>query len=198
MFCKECVLRLFAIFTGKYLCQSLFFNKVGGSGTGVFLWILRNFCEHLFHRTRLGDCFKALKKETFIWLLFSFHTYLRCVKNLWRRWRWMCERKAFTSLFPNVSLPWMNSLNKTIALIWSQSQINAQIFHVNYGEKFKQISVFLNFKFLTMKHEAENIIFSWVQRKMEISCQNDFILIYDELYCFLFSCRQKFHEHVVD
>ena len=26
------------------------------SGTGVFLWILQNFQEHLFYRTPLGDC----------------------------------------------------------------------------------------------------------------------------------------------
>ena len=47
------VLRNFAKFIGKHLCQSLFFKKVGGcslqlyykrdSGTGVFLWILQNF-----------------------------------------------------------------------------------------------------------------------------------------------------------
>ena len=39
------VLRNFTKFTGKHLCQSLFFDKVAGlrPGTGVFLWILRNF-----------------------------------------------------------------------------------------------------------------------------------------------------------
>ena len=51
--CKNGVLRNFVKFTGKHLCQSLFFNKVAGgtchfinkrgSGTGVFQWILRNF-----------------------------------------------------------------------------------------------------------------------------------------------------------
>ena len=46
---KKDVLRNFTKFTGKQLCQSIFFNKVAGaawkrdSGTGVFLWILRNF-----------------------------------------------------------------------------------------------------------------------------------------------------------
>ena len=30
MFCKKGVLRNFAKFTGKHLCQSLFFNKVAG------------------------------------------------------------------------------------------------------------------------------------------------------------------------
>ena len=37
MFCKKGVLRNFAKFTGKHMCQRLFFNKVAVSGTGVFL-----------------------------------------------------------------------------------------------------------------------------------------------------------------
>ena len=37
VFCKKGVLRNFAKFTGKHLCQSLFFNKVAG------LRILQNF-----------------------------------------------------------------------------------------------------------------------------------------------------------
>ena len=33
------------------------------TGTGVFLWILRNFKEHLFYKTPPGDCFwKLLRK----------------------------------------------------------------------------------------------------------------------------------------
>ena len=54
VFCKKEVLRNFAKFTGKHLCQSFFFNKVAGlqacnfilkndSGTGLFLRILWNF-----------------------------------------------------------------------------------------------------------------------------------------------------------
>ena len=61
VFCKNGVLRNFTKFTGKHMCQSLFFNKGAGlrprtlskrdSGTGVFLWFfakLRNtyFTEH--------------------------------------------------------------------------------------------------------------------------------------------------------
>ena len=50
---RRSVLINFAKFTGKHLCQSLFFNKVAGhpatllktrdSGTSIFLWVLRNF-----------------------------------------------------------------------------------------------------------------------------------------------------------
>ena len=66
------VLRNFTKFTGKHLCQSLFFSKVAclcnfikkDFGTGVFLWILRNYSEHLFYRTFLGDCFLLIWFET--------------------------------------------------------------------------------------------------------------------------------------
>ena len=30
VFCRKCVLKSFAKFTGKHVCQSLFFNKVAG------------------------------------------------------------------------------------------------------------------------------------------------------------------------
>ena len=60
---KKVVPRNFAKSTGKHICQGLFFNKVAGLclffnkiaglrpatlvekelGTGVFLWVLRNF-----------------------------------------------------------------------------------------------------------------------------------------------------------
>ena len=36
---------------GLQLCEKI------DSGTGVFLWILRNFWDYLFYRTPLGDCF---------------------------------------------------------------------------------------------------------------------------------------------
>ena len=52
VFYKKGILRNFAKFTGKHLCQSLFFNKVAGdSGTDVFLWILRNFENTFSYRT---------------------------------------------------------------------------------------------------------------------------------------------------
>ena len=54
MLCKKGILENFTKFTGKHLCQSPeacnFFYK-RHSGTGVFLWILRNVQEHLFYRT---------------------------------------------------------------------------------------------------------------------------------------------------
>ena len=53
IFIKIGALNVFAIFTGKHLCRSLFLKKLqvlkpasllkGDSNTGVFLWILQNF-----------------------------------------------------------------------------------------------------------------------------------------------------------
>ena len=51
VFCKRGILRNFAKFTGKRLCQRLKKKRV--TGTGVFLWFLRNFWEHNFFRTPL-------------------------------------------------------------------------------------------------------------------------------------------------
>ena len=56
VFCEKGILRIFTKFTGKRMCQSLFFNKVAGislqlywkgdSGTGGFL--CRNICKNTF------------------------------------------------------------------------------------------------------------------------------------------------------
>ena len=54
VFCKKGVLKNFAKFTGKQLCQSLFFNKVGGLWHSCFpvnfVILLRTpfFKEHLW------------------------------------------------------------------------------------------------------------------------------------------------------
>ena len=65
--CKKGALRNFSTFTGKHLCQSIFFKKAAGlraatwlkrdSGTGAFLWILKNFENHLFLQNNSGSCF---------------------------------------------------------------------------------------------------------------------------------------------
>ena len=65
VFCRKGVLRNFAKFTGKQLCQSLFFNKVAGlrpvkkeTLTQVFpCKFCETFKEHLFYKTPLGECF---------------------------------------------------------------------------------------------------------------------------------------------
>ena len=57
VFCRNSVLRNFAKFIGKHLCQSLFFNKVAASCRQL----KQNFNEYLFYRTHLGNCFLLVK-----------------------------------------------------------------------------------------------------------------------------------------
>ena len=68
---KKGVLRNFANFTGKHLQANNFFKR--DSNTGVFLWNLQNFWEHLFWRTFANDCF--------FFLNFHYHQ-LSCRKVL--------------------------------------------------------------------------------------------------------------------
>ena len=42
VFCKKDALRNFTKFTGKHLCQSLFFNKVAGAASGYCFHMNRN------------------------------------------------------------------------------------------------------------------------------------------------------------
>ena len=46
VFCKKAVLRNFTKFTGKYLCQSLFFNKVAGLRPATLL--KKRLCHRCF------------------------------------------------------------------------------------------------------------------------------------------------------
>ena len=66
VFYKTCILKNFVEFTRKHMCRSLLFNKAANlskrdsnfsKNKCFFLWILRNFYEHDFYRTRLGYCF---------------------------------------------------------------------------------------------------------------------------------------------
>ena len=66
------VARIFTKFTEKHLCQGLFFNKVAGlrqlywkrdSGTGVSLWILRNFSKSTFFTDHLWATASLKRKK---------------------------------------------------------------------------------------------------------------------------------------
>ena len=64
---KKGVIRNFVKFTGKHMCQSIFFNKVAGLRYATllkkrlwdmcFLVNIAKFLRTLFYRIRLGDCF---------------------------------------------------------------------------------------------------------------------------------------------
>ena len=69
VFCKKGVLKNFAKFTGKHLCQNLFFNKVAGLRPAT---LLKN---RLWHRYFPVNFAKSLRKSFFIeqlwWLLLT-------------------------------------------------------------------------------------------------------------------------------
>ena len=63
VFCKKGVLRNFGKFTGKYLCQSLFFNKVAGNFIEI---VLRHGCSPV----NLRHIFRtSFPKNTYGWLV---------------------------------------------------------------------------------------------------------------------------------
>ena len=67
VFCKKDVLRNFAKFTGKHLCQSLFFNKVAGLRPATLLK------KRLWHRSFHANFAKFLRTpiltQHLLWLL---------------------------------------------------------------------------------------------------------------------------------
>ena len=93
MFFKIGVLKNFTIFTRKYLCWNPFVIQLqfsslatilkSNSSTGVFLWTLPNFKEHLFWKTFANGCFWNLMKLLFDHKILSFWTcyeeYLSCI-----------------------------------------------------------------------------------------------------------------------
>ena len=101
VFCKKGVLWNFAKFTRKHLCQSLFFSIVAGhglqlfqkrgSGKGVFLWIFRNFLEHLFLQNISGGSFCDLLNPSLSKFVFNeysgfFHfvcSFVRFIQSIY-------------------------------------------------------------------------------------------------------------------
>ena len=70
VFCKKVVLRNFEKFTGKHLCQSLFFSKVAGLRAATLLK------KKLWHRWFSVNFAKFLRKlfltEHLQWLILTF------------------------------------------------------------------------------------------------------------------------------
>ena len=84
---RKCVLRNFAKFTGKHL------------------WIMRNFLEYLFYRTRLGDCFfceNALQVKEFIQhLFFDWCGNTQNYKNFFQKMKSFNSVKLFPKILQN-------------------------------------------------------------------------------------------------
>ena len=100
MFFKIGVLKSFTILTRKYLCWNLFVIQLQpsslatilkiNSSTGVFLWILPNFKEHLFWKTSMIGCFWNLMKVLFDHEILSF---------------WICYEEHISCAFYKVIAP---------------------------------------------------------------------------------------------
>ena len=127
--------------------QSLFFNKVGlqlyykrDSGRGVFVWILRNFLEHLFYRTLLGDCFCVKVRATFVdsrplvrvwqviktschlWKSYTIRTLLYGVRyqRLWGSgWEkvWLTAQKFLHEFFRELNINFFWGFDFVVAII---------------------------------------------------------------------------------
>ena len=90
MFFKIVDLKNFANFTGSshrscYVWKGVLRNFAKSTGltratlsdTGVFLWILQNFYEHLFNRIALSDCFWPYFTDHLQWLLLTVSGFER-------------------------------------------------------------------------------------------------------------------------
>ena len=62
VFCRKGVLKNFAKFTGKHLCQSLFFNEVTGFNQQFYEFV--NFSEHLSLENTSGGCFWVMNIDS--------------------------------------------------------------------------------------------------------------------------------------
>ena len=91
--CKNCVFRNFAKFTGKHLCQSLFFNKVAGFWFQVFPVNFAKFLRTLFLTNTSSGCFCIFVE----WILYFYHLY-------------MCDL-SFTGIFKFMLI---------LAVVWNQ------------------------------------------------------------------------------
>ena len=64
VFCKKCVLRIFTKFTGKHLCQSLFFNN-----------IIIKFCKNFIKKETLAQVFSCEFCEISLNIFFTEHLW---------------------------------------------------------------------------------------------------------------------------
>ena len=113
MFCKKGVLRNFATFTGKHLCQSLFFNKLAGLRPSALLK------KRLWHKCFPVKLAKFLRTPFFtehlrwllLWFILVTSIVVTCVT--WASWfsghRFKLEAENFTfhilqKNFPNFGM----------------------------------------------------------------------------------------------
>ena len=116
MFCKAGVFKNSAKITGNHVCQSLFFEKVADwvlqlylkrdSGACVFLCILWNSQEHLFHRTPQmavsAGCFCFITWRVRRAQLFNRNSHRKCfLKRVFLKISQNVQENTCASLFFN-------------------------------------------------------------------------------------------------
>ena len=131
---KRCSYKSTGKFTGKHLCQSLFFNKVAGQrpkacnlikkrdfGTGVFLSICK-FCtssffmEHLWLTAsgyEIGNCNIWL-----VWIKNSFHSWQWQYKILWTVCKNPYEILKYSCNYPYKVLSFLEILAIFLRSFW--------------------------------------------------------------------------------
>ena len=117
---KKCILRSFTKLTRKHLCQSLFLIRLqawglqlylkGNCCTVFFLWILRNFEEHLFYRTPLENCFCAL------WSATTGNSYHRTSKTVAARKPTAVSMILYQNILSNFQEPWVEQPKQLLNL----------------------------------------------------------------------------------
>ena len=105
MFCKKCVLRNFAKFTGKRLCQSLFLNKVAGLVSVVSNILFKKSGPEVFCiKGVLKISAKFTRKYLCLSLCLSRVTSWRPLTLLKNRLRHRCFLVIFPQKFKNAFL----------------------------------------------------------------------------------------------
>ena len=97
-------------------CSGLQIYLTIDSGTGVFLSILRNCLEHLFHRTPLDDCFYTFEKEPILVIIEDFLYFISWKKNFWTSFEFHYKRmiiKFLTSFTNNEEMQCLFHFNKS-------------------------------------------------------------------------------------
>ena len=94
------VLRNFTKFTGKHLCQSLFFNKVAGLRPATL------FKKKLWRRCFPVNSVKFLRTHFYIeplwWLLLTNHMCLKVNNSIRTKWCFKTNWKGFHKIFVNL------------------------------------------------------------------------------------------------
>ena len=121
---KKCSWKFHKIHRKTAVSESLFLIKLQASGlqrykktdsgTGVFLWILRNFQGHLFYRTPLDDCFWLFPATSLKWGIASSVWKISDEYSLSRNTNFRSTIQVYHFIFGSINIQCMLSLAYTV------------------------------------------------------------------------------------